>query len=346
VSANEIDVFFEQLDKNHNGFLTYKEAHDTLLRLSNRDGKSYSEKDLKAYFARLDLDHDKKLSIREFKDAYISGQFGGNNYVQPQQRPTPTYTNGGDDRIIPAVTGGGGTSNNPDVDAIFFKYDKDRSGFISASEAKALLTELNSRLGRNYGDDELQAFFDKLDINRDGRLSLDEFRQAFNKTGSVTRPASNGNQREIDEIFFKYDKDRSGFISEAEAKALLSELNGRLGRNYGEAELQAFFNKLDINRDGKLSLDEFRQAFNKTGSVARPASGVNQREINEIFAEYDTDRSGFISVSEAEALLLKLNARLGRSYGEDELKVFFNRLDVNRDGKLSIVEFRRAYENL
>jgi Ca2+-binding EF-hand superfamily protein len=34
-----------------------------------------------------------------------------------------------------------------------------------------------------------------------------------------------------------------------------------LGRSYGEDDVNAFFNALDVNHDGTLTYDEFRQAF-------------------------------------------------------------------------------------
>lgn len=44
--------------------------------------------------------------------------------------------------------------------------------------------------------------------------------------------------------------------------------------------------------------------------------------------------------------MLRLNSRLGRNYGEDDIKAFFSRLDVNRDGRISIREFREAFFRL
>ena len=89
------------------------------------------------------------------------------------------------------------------------------------------------------------------------------------------------------------------------------------------------------------------------GSYASSSTSIasnSQRSLssllNEIFASVDTDGSGRISIGEAERLLLKLNSRLGRSYGENEVQEFFRALDKNGDGVLSIKEFRSAFEGL
>lgn len=65
--------------------------------------------------------------------------------------------------------------------------------------------------------------------------------------------------------------------------------------------------------------------------------------IDQIFRSVDRDHNGRISVEEAEKLVLKLNSRLGRRYGEDDVKAFFATLDQNNDGTLDLEEFRRAF---
>ena len=75
-----------------------------------------------------------------------------------------------------------------------------------------------------------------------------------------------------------------------------------------------------------------------------PPQPVTGAQINEIFASVDRDHNGRISVEEAETLLLRLNSRLGRRYGEDDVKRFFESLDANKDGHVDVAEFRRAFE--
>lgn len=60
----------------------------------------------------------------------------------------------------------------------------------------------------------------------------------------------------------------------------------------------------------------------------------------------DRNSDGQISVEDAEKVLLRLNSRLGRRYGEDDLKAFFSALDTNMDGQLDFNEFRRAFIGL
>lgn len=76
-----------------------------------------------------------------------------------------------------------------------------------------------------------------------------------------------------------------------------------------------------------------------------PPQPVTGAQINEIFNSVDCDQNGRIRIEEAEKLLLRLNSRLGRRYGEDDVKRFFNSLDINKDGQIDLIEFRRTFES-
>ena len=80
-------------------------------------------------------------------------------------------------------------------------------------------------------------------------------------------------------------------------------------------------------------------AFSATDSSAsRLAANAQMDSVIETL--FDQDNSGFVSVENAEKLVLKLNSRLGRNYGEDDVRAFFASLDLNRDGKLTLSEFK------
>lgn len=102
--------------------------------------------------------------------------------------------------------------------------------------------------------------------------------------------------------------------------------------------------------DGTPSANE-STASSSSGSVVA-ASSPNSPQyklaalINKIFKLIDRDECGNVSVSDASAILLRLNSRLRRSYGEDDLISFFNTLDSNKDGKLDLDEFKKAFLNL
>ncbi|CAF0921745.1 unnamed protein product [Brachionus calyciflorus] len=127
-----------------------------------------------------------------------------------------------------------------------------------------------------------------------------------------------------------------------------------------EGEVQAL-RLVDLDREGltqyKSQIEKFefsKQYSNFSLNNLEITSNSVQKNfktnildiISDIFNQVDGDQNGSLSVEEAEKLLLKLNSRLGRSYGEDDVEKFFLSLDTNQDGSISLSEFRKAFENL
>ena len=70
--------------------------------------------------------------------------------------------------------------------------------------------------------------------------------------------------------------------------------------------------------------------------------GILNAILLELFQSVDTDATGSITLAEAEGLLLRLNSRLGRKYGDEDAKKFFKSLDMNGDGIIDFEEFKNA----
>ena len=83
-----------------------------------------------------------------------------------------------------------------------------------------------------------------------------------------------------------------------------------------------------------------------TVAVSDAASNALGEIVESIFRTIDRNNNGIINVEDAEKTLLRLNSRLGRRYGEDDVRAFFSALDVNNDGTLDLNEFKRAFLNI
>lgn len=59
-----------------------------------------------------------------------------------------------------------------------FKSIADNSGSIDISEASRVVSKLNSRLSRNFGEKDVNSFYQALNVKSD-RLSIDDFKKAF-----------------------------------------------------------------------------------------------------------------------------------------------------------------------
>lgn len=111
---------------------------------------------------------------------------------------------------------------------------------------------------------------------------------------------------------------------------------------------------IDLEREG---LSEYKAVLNKqsvspikpmnssqTNAVPPPAT--SKSAVDEIFRLLYNKENGRIKVNRAARVVLKVNSRLGRKYGEDDVKHFIRALDINGDGTLSLNEFREAFTTL
>lgn len=69
-------------------------------------------------------------------------------------------------------------------------------------------------------------------------------------------------------------------------------------------------------------------------------SGVTEGAVEQLFKSINPDLNGNITVQDAEKALLRLNSRLGRTYGEADVRDLFQALDVNNDGTIDLDEFK------
>ena len=65
------------------------------------------------------------------------------------------------------------------VEQIFRSIDKYNTGHIGKQQAQNIILKLNSKLNRKYREEDIIAFFNQLDLNRDNQIDLNEFNTAF-----------------------------------------------------------------------------------------------------------------------------------------------------------------------
>ena len=131
------------------------------------------------------------------------------------------------------------------------------------------------------------------------------------------------------------DLDREGL---SEYKQLVKRLE--LGQNSSSSSSSNSSRRLD-----RHSPEATATYVSPTLTSATLSASSLDTLIAEIFNSIDKDQNGKISVREAEKVLLRLNSRLGRRYGEDDARRLFDQLDVNRDGFIDQFEFKKVFQS-
>lgn len=156
--------------------------------------------------------------------------------------------------------------------------------------------------------------------------------------------------RKIDVCYTHGDQNGDGTLEPADALALAARIVAYIGEPFGTAKAQDVFKafetfwahmsaKMDENKDGKVSPDEWRKGMR--GAFVADPNGFNAgfKPLAEaVFALCDKDGNG--QVSEKEFFAFQ------HAFGSSEAnsKLAFQKLDRDRSGHLSVEELLKAWQ--
>ena len=252
-------------------------------------------------------------------------------------------------------------SNGRSPLAVFQSQDGNRDGYLSVTEFNAALGEL--RVGLSEAD--VAVLTTAADRRKEGRVSLEDWLKLLDPKNSpmdVFRRLARDSKLEIRDIFLGFDQNRDGTITTSEFQTAMQRLN--LGLTMEEiGEIMAI---MDKNRDGRISYNELLSGLEtqKTSTTPRPAQTVaaertvpdpNQSidslkevvtaiassgmDLAAAFKVFDKNGDGFISREELGRVFIDMKLGLSR----DQILKIQERVDKNRDGKISFVEFKALF---
>ena len=138
---------------------------------------------------------------------------------------------------------------------MFQIFDKDGDGRITKKE----LNDSLKNLGIIIPEKELCQMIDKIDVNGDGCVDIEEFGELY-KTIMVEDEDEIG-EEDMREAFNVFDRNGDGFITVDELKAVLSSLGLKQGKTLEECRKMII--QVDVDGDGRVDYKEFRQMMKK-----------------------------------------------------------------------------------
>merc|ERR1719357_1566474 len=150
--------------------------------------------------------------------------------------------------------------------------------------------------------------------------------------------------KEIDAIFALGDINNDGEIDVSEFVAVMcpsaSTVVARMSKGFKTLDdVKSAFRKLDSNNDGQISKSEMA------------AAGLNDQEVNAIFALGDSNNDGEIDLQEfitvmcpsASAVVFKVSKQFK---GKEDAANAFKKIDINGDGLITKEEMANSYLKL
>ncbi|XP_074358709.1 calmodulin-like protein 3 [Apium graveolens] len=140
---------------------------------------------------------------------------------------------------------------------VFHMFDRNGDGKITKKE----LSDSLQNLGMFLSDKEVVQMIDKIDVNGDGFVDMEEFGALYQ-----TIMDEKDEEEDMREAFNVFDQNRDGYITVDELRSVLASLGLKQGRT--EEDCKAMIKKVDVDGDGKVNFLEFKQMMRGGGFAA------------------------------------------------------------------------------
>lgn len=133
----------------------------------------------------------------------------------------------------------------------------------------------------------MEAIFKAMDLNNDGKLSMEEIQLGYDKHFGTPI-----DDEEVKRMFKEIDADGSGTIEYSEF--LMATMNE--SALVSQEKLRAAFKMFDKDGSGTISKDEIKEAL----------GGLDEKIVDDIIKEVDSNGDGEISFEEFEKMMSKM----------------------------------------
>lgn len=349
VSVKDI---FVHLDKDNSGQLDAAELEEGLKALGTFGEVTRADAD--AIVKHFDTDGDKHVSIDEFV-TYFTERVT----VALKDRNKKKA-----DKVAAILrkTFAGAISKGATLRDIFGHLDKDKSGSIDTKELVATIKKLPSF--KKMTDQDASALMEVLDEDHSGDITFAEFEiflnlddGGSNLDDSVTSLGTFGTSTgapvtlldrikdtfalaeshglSFEKAFNLLDKDGSGGVTVSEMHAALLKLPNF--KNVSVAEVKELFDIIDVDRNGDVSVQEFRN-FVRDGKI--PAGTGARRSERKVASESPRGRhdQATMDPERAKELFIRHVRRIAQTDGSVSGLLAY--LDDDEDGLIELSRFK------
>ncbi|KAJ7947499.1 Calmodulin-like protein [Quillaja saponaria] len=149
-------------------------------------------------------------------------------------------------------------------------------------------------------------------------------------SSSSSRPHKRMDPNELKRVFQMFDRNGDGRITQKE----LNDSLENLGIFIPDKELTQMIEKIDVNGDGYVDIDEFGELYQ---SILDERD--EEDDMKEAFNVFDQNGDGFITVDELRSVLASLGLKQGRTV--EDCKMMIMKVDVDGDGMVNYKEFKQ-----
>lgn len=135
---------------------------------------------------------------------------------------------------------------------------------------------------------------------------------------------------ELKRVFQMFDRNGDGRITKKE----LNDSLENLGIFIPDKELTQMIERIDVNGDGCVDIDEFGELYQ---SIMDERD--EEEDMREAFNVFDQNGDGFITVEELRTVLASLGIKQGRTV--EDCKKMIMKVDVDGDGMVDYKEFKQ-----
>uniref|UniRef100_A0A5B6ZPI0 EF-hand domain-containing protein n=1 Tax=Davidia involucrata TaxID=16924 RepID=A0A5B6ZPI0_DAVIN len=194
-------------------------------------------------------------------------------YLPPSWYPQPQQTNLADTKSTtppPPSSSSLSTSLPPsahilprmdlnELRRVFQMFDRNGDGRITKKE----LNDSLENMGIFIPDTELTQMIEKIDVNGDGCVDIDEFGELYQ---SILDERNEEEEDDMREAFNVFDQNGDGFITVDELRSVLASLGLKQGRTAEDCKKMIM--KVDVDGDGMVNFNEFKQMMRGGGFAA------------------------------------------------------------------------------